>query len=162
MTIEDGAPLPFTLRQLQYVLAVHERGGFSRAAAQCHVSQPSLSAQVAQLEEVLGVQVFERTGRGVVVTQAGEAVLEQAREVLRSSQDLQRVAEAARSPWAATWRFGIIPTLAAYLLPSLAPSLTRAHPKLKVVWREATTEALVEDLAAGRLEAAVVALESDL
>lgn len=161
--MDDGChPLPFTLRQLQYVVAIEDTGGFSRAAEHCRVSQPSLSAQVAQLEEALGVQIFERARRGVVVTTAGRAVLEQARTVLRMSADLERVAQSARDPWSATWRFGIIPTLASYILPTLAPALGRAHDGLKVVWREATTPELVEALSAGRLEAAVLALEADL
>ena len=155
-------PLPFTLRQLQYLVAIEDQGGFSRAAEHCNVSQPSLSAQVAQLEDALGVQIFERVRRGVVVTQPGKALLAQARIVLQSGADLERVAHSARDPWSATWRFGVIPTLAAYVLPTIAPALRRAHPDLKVVWKEATTPQLVDALNAGRLEAAVLALEADL
>lgn len=157
-----AGPFPFTLRQLQYLVAVESTGGFSRAAELCRVSQPSLSAQVAQLEDVLGVQVFERARRGVVVTQEGRALLVLAHAVLRASADLEKAAETARDPWSGTWRFGIIPTLAPFVLPSLAPSLSATHPALRVLWREATTPELVEDLKAGQLEAAVLALEAEI
>ncbi len=161
MTVVDR-PLPFTLRQLQYLLAVEATQGFSRAAEHCHVSQPALSAQIAQLEDALGVQLFERSRRGVVVTPAGEALLERARSVLQVSSELERAAQTLKDPWSTTWRFGIIPTIAPYVLPSLSPSLHRTHRDLKILWREAPTPQLVDELASGRLEAAVLALEADL
>ena len=154
--------LPFTLRQLQYAVAIEETGRFSSAAEKCRVSQPSLSAQVAQLESALGVQLFERDRRGAVVTPEGKDLLTLAHAVLRASENLLHAAERGQDPWKRTWRFGIIPTLAPFILPTLAPVLTQRHPQLKVVWREATTPQLVEDLKVGRLEAAVLALEADL
>ena len=163
MAMNDGcSPLPFTLRQLQYLVAIEETGGFSRAAAYCRVSQPSLSAQVAQLEETLGVQIFERARRGVAATREGQRLLKLARDVLDASSNLEQAAESERDPWSGIWQFGIIPTLAPFVLPTLAPSLSSQHPALRVVWREATTPQLVEDLRTGRLEAAVLALEADL
>ncbi|MGF1510269.1 MAG: LysR substrate-binding domain-containing protein [Myxococcota bacterium] len=159
---EAFSPLPFTLRQLQYVLAVDEKRSFSKAAQQCRVSQPALSTQISQLEDSLDVQIFERSRRGVVVTQAGEALLEQARELLRLSGELRRKAGALRAPWAGLWRFGIIPTLAPYVLPKLSSTLRRAHPKLEIRWREATTPELVQLVSSGQLEAAVLALEAEL
>ena len=80
MTLWDAAP--YSLRQLQYLVAVADLSGFRKAAEACRVSQPSLSAQIARLERALGVQVFERDARGVRVTTAGEAVLARARQVL--------------------------------------------------------------------------------
>ena len=159
---DRGSQLPFTLRQLQYAVAIEETCGFSSAAEHCRVSQPSLSAQIAQLESALGVQLFERDRRGAVVTQEGKDLLTLAREVLRASTELKRAAERGQDPWSRTWRFGIIPTLAPFVLPTLAPALTEQHPRLKVVWREATTPELVDALKVGRLEAAVLALEADL
>lgn len=152
----------FSLRQLQYLVAVAQTGSFSKAAERCRVSQPSLSAQVAQLEEVLDCQIFERSRRAIVVTRVGEALLERARSVLQAGTDFERAAEAAREPWSGTWRFGVIPTLAAYLLPAVSPTLGETYPDLRVVWREATTPQLVEALQQGRLEAALLALEADL
>ena len=86
---------PYSLRQLQYAVAVAETGGFRRAAERCHVSQPSLSAQLAQLEAVLGVRLFERNRRGVLPTAAGEALLAWRRQSSRALA-LGQVAEALR------------------------------------------------------------------
>src|SRR2546423_11729319 len=81
-------PHPFSLRQLQYAVAVADTGGFRKAAQLCHVSQPSLSAQLAQLEDVLGVRIFERDRRRVLVTPAGSEMLARARRVLLEAVDL--------------------------------------------------------------------------
>lgn len=156
------APHPASLRQLQYLVAVVETGGFRKAADACHVSQPSLSAQVAQVERAFGVQIFERTGRGVRLTAAGDAVIARARQVLLASRDLQDAARAHADPFEATMRIGIIPTVCPYLLPEVTPSLSRRFPKLTIVWTEDRTARLVAEVRGGALDAAIVALESDL
>jgi LysR family hydrogen peroxide-inducible transcriptional activator len=156
------SPHPFTLRQLQYALAVAEQRSFRRAAELCAVAQPSLSLQVAQLESALGVILFERLPRTVMVTEAGAALLERARRILVAADDLVGAAEGARDPLAGTLRIGLIPTVAPYLLPSLAPLLRGRFPRLTFLWREDKTRVLVERIGAGELEAAVVAAESDL
>src|SRR5512133_318894 len=115
-----GAPHPFTLRQLQYALAVAETLSFRRAAERCHVAQPSLSAQVAALEQALGVRLFERNRRRVLVTPAGEALLERARGVIAAADGLVEGARGAGDPLAGTLRLGVIPTVSPYLLPSAA------------------------------------------
>ncbi len=120
------SPHPLSLRQLQYALAVAEHRSFRRAAEVCAVAQPSLSAQVAQLEETLGVRLFERLPRAVVVTEAGAAVLERARRTLREADDLVATSERVRDPLAGTLHVGILPTIAPYLLPEAAPRAARA------------------------------------
>ena len=156
------APHPFTLRQLQYAISVAEDLSFRRAAERCHVAQPSLSAQIAQLEKVLDVQLFERTQRKVLVTAAGRAVLERARELLLSADDLVDAGKRARDPLAGTIRTGVIPTVAPYLLPSTTPALRRKFPRLTLAWREDKTEVLMDALRAGELDAALVALEAEI
>jgi LysR family hydrogen peroxide-inducible transcriptional activator len=156
------SPHPVTLRQLQYVLAVAEHKSFRRAAEACAVAQPSLSLQVAQLESALGVVLFERLPRGVVITEAGAALLERARRTVIAADDLLGAAERARDPLSGTLRIGLIPTVAPYLLPSLAPVLRARYPRLQLVWLEEKTRVLLERIAAGELEAGVVAAESDL
>ena len=156
------SPHPVTLRQLQYVLAVAELRSFRRAAEACAVAQPSLSAQIAQLESVLGVRVFERLPRGVVVTDAGGAVVDRARRTLVEADDLVAIAERARDPLAGTLRIGVIPTIAPYLLPEVALLLRKKLPRLHLVWIEEKTHALVERALSGDLAACIVALESDL
>lgn len=155
MAIWDTAP--YSLRQLQYLVAVADLGGFRRAAVACGVSQPSLSAQVAQVERVLGVQVFERSARGVRVTAAGEAVLGRARQVLLATGDLNETARQQGDPLSGTLRIGVIPTVCPYLLPEIAPALNRALPNLAIVWSEDKTDTLVKQIADARLDAAIVA-----
>src|SRR5512143_2000139 len=112
-------PHPFSLRQLQYAMAVAETRGFRTAAERCHVSQPALSAQLAELEGVLGVRLFERDRRRVLVTAAGVELVERARSVLRGVDDLVGAAARFVDPLAGTLRIGVIPTVAPYALPDL-------------------------------------------
>ncbi len=149
--------LPFSLRQLQYAVAVADTGGFRRAAERCHVSQPSLSAQLAQLESVLGVKLFERGGRRVLLTAAGTDLLARARRVLLEAEGLSTSAQRFLDPLAGTLRIGIIPTVSPYLLPDVAPVIRARAPRLTVVWAEEKTADLLRDLADGRLDAALLA-----
>jgi len=156
------APLPVTLRQLQYIVAVADLGGFRRAAEACHVSQPSLSLQVAQAEDALGLQLFERDRRQARVSAAGAAVVAQARTVLMAMGDLGELARQAGDPFAGTLRIGVIPTISPYLLPEIAPALAREYPRLTIRWSEDRTSGLVAQVNAGALDVAILALEADL
>ncbi len=151
-----------SLRQLQYLVAVADTKGFHRAAEQCHVSQPTLSAQVQHIEAALGVRVFERTRRGVVVTPVGEDILVHARRVLGQVQELVAAAGRARDPLHGTLRVGVIPTIAPYLLPHVLPAFGKAFPHLRMVLREEMTEDIVRGLQHARLDAGIVALEAEL
>jgi LysR family transcriptional regulator, hydrogen peroxide-inducible genes activator len=162
MAITTTTPHPFSLRQLQYAAAVAETLSFRRAAERCHVSQPSLSTQIAELEGALGVRLFERDRRRVLVTSAGRALLDAARNVLLAADDLVAVARRAGDPLAGTLRVGVIPTVSPYLLPSATPALRAAFPALNVQWLEDKTEVLVARLQAGALDAALLALEAEL
>jgi len=155
-------PHPFSLRQLQYAIAVAETLSFHKAAEQCHVSQPSLSAQIAQLEEVLGVRLFERDRRRVLVTSAGRDLLDPVRRVIVQANDLFEGAKRLRDPMAGTLRVGVIPTLSPYLLPSITTLLGQRFSRLQITWLEDKTEALLRSLEAGRLDAALVALEAGI
>jgi LysR family hydrogen peroxide-inducible transcriptional activator len=156
------SPHPVTLRQLQYLVAVADRNSFRGAAEACRVAQPSLSAQIAQAEAALGVQIFERDRRGVALTRAGAAVIERARGLLVAADDLVETARRLADPMAGTVRIGIIPTIGPYLLPEVAPLLRKEFPKLDFVWVEDRTAALTARLAGGELDAAIVALETEL
>lgn len=155
-------PHPFTLRQLQYVLAVADLLSFRRAAEACHVSQPALSAQIAALEEQLGVVLFERDRRRVLLTPAGELLVERIRRLVVDGHALVEAARRAGDPLSSTLRVGVIPTIAPYLLPRLAPLLREAFPRLTLLWTEEKTPVLGARLAAGHLDAALLALEADL
>lgn len=153
---------PFSLRQLQYAVAVADELSFRKAAARCHVSQPSLSAQLAQLEEMIGVRLFERDARRVLLTSAGRMLIERARRVLHETEELVEAAKRARDPLSGTLRFGIIPTISPYLLPSVTPRLREDFPRLTSLWIEDKTDALIKSLDAGALDAAVLALEAEI
>ncbi|MEQ1897329.1 MAG: LysR substrate-binding domain-containing protein [Vicinamibacterales bacterium] len=159
---DSFAPHAVTLRQLQYVVAVADLGGFGRAAAVCHVSQPSLSAQVALAEQQLRVQVFERSRRGMRVSAAGGVVLERARAVLAAARQLEDAAVQLTDPFSGTLRLGVIPTVGPYLLPDLVPIIRGAYPRLTVQWTEERTPTLVRMVNDGQLDAAVVALDAGL
>jgi LysR family transcriptional regulator, hydrogen peroxide-inducible genes activator len=156
------APLPATLRQLQYVVAIAETKSFRRAAERCRVAQPSLSAQLAELERSLGVRLFERSRRGVIVTAAGTELVARARRVLLEVDDLVQAARRFVDPFHGSLRVGVIPTIAPYLLPNVVPALRAAFPALSLLWVEDKTEVLVRRVSSGELDAALLALEADL
>lgn len=147
-----------TMRQLQYVVAVADTLGFHRGAERCHVSQPTLSAQVAQLESALGVRIFERDRKRVLITPAGEELVLRARRVLIEAEDLVVAATRVRDPLVGTLRVGVIPTVAPYLLPEVMPKLTKSFPKLRLEFREEKTSDVVRELNFGRLDAGLLAL----
>ncbi|MGH7788852.1 MAG: LysR substrate-binding domain-containing protein [Candidatus Binatia bacterium] len=152
----------FTLRQLQYALAVAQAKGFRLAAERCHVSQPSLSAQVAALEAALGERLFERDRRSVVLTPAGEALLVRAQRLLGEADELRDAAERLRDPRAGTLRLGVLPTIAPYVLPELSSALAERLPRLRVLWREDRTAALLAMVERGEMDAALIALEAEI
>jgi LysR family hydrogen peroxide-inducible transcriptional activator len=156
------APPPVSLRQLQYVVAVADTLSFRAAAERCHVAQPSLSAQLAQLEGALGVRLFERDRRRVLLTTAGRELVERARRVLQEADDLVEAAGRAGDPLGGRLQIGVIPTISPYLLPAVAPALRRAYPRLTIVWREEKTGDLVRQLQEGTLDAALLALEAEI
>src|SRR5690348_13626734 len=129
-----------SIRQLQYVVAVADTLGFHRAAERCHVSQPTLSAQIKELEDQLGLRIFERDRRRVLVTPKGERVVEHARAVLVAVGDLLAAAAAEKDPFSGTLRIGVIPTVAPYLLPEVTPGLAAKWPRLRLAFREEKTE----------------------
>lgn len=156
------APRPLTLRQLQYVVAVADALSFRRAAELCGVSQPALSAQLAELEEALGVRIFERDRRRVLVTPGGKELIERARRILLEADDLLEAGHRFRDPLTGTLRIGVIPTIAPYLLPEIAPALRKRYANLTSIWIEDKTEALLAKMDTGALDAAVLALEAEL
>lgn len=146
------------LRDLQYLVAVVEHRHFGKAAEQCHTSQPTLSMQLKKLEGTLGVQLFERSSKKVMVTPIGEAIAAKARHILQDSRDIRDMAKAAQDPFAGEFRLGAFPTLAPYFLPRAVPAIHKKLPKLKLLLVEEKTLLLLERLKAGTLDAALLAL----
>lgn len=155
-------PHPFTLRQLQYAVAIADELSFRRAAERSHVSQPSLSAQVAELESALGVKLFERDRKRVLLTSAGHALIERARRILLEADDLVGQAKRFADPLLGSLRLGVLPTIAPYLLALVTPRIRAAFPQLTIEWLEDKTEALVVRLESGALDGALLALEADI
>ena len=147
-----------TLTELKYVVAVAETRHFGRAAERCFVSQPSLSASVKNLEEELGVTLFERGKRGVFVTEAGDQIVAQARRALEEAERVKSVARQGRDPLQGVLRLGIIHTIAPYLLPQLVAALRRSAPGMPLDVEENTTANLDRMLKAGELDAVILAL----
>lgn len=150
-----------TFRQLEYVAAVSEHGSFGRAAEHCFVTQPALSAQIAQLEKILGVQLFER-GRKVRPTAAGELLIAQARKILADVREMRETARGQGEPLVSRIRLGVIPTVSPYLLPMILPELRQRFPRLRLTLKEAMTRDLVASLHAGELDVLLLALDVEM
>ncbi|HEY7298053.1 MAG TPA: LysR substrate-binding domain-containing protein [Xanthobacteraceae bacterium] len=147
-----------TLRQLRYFDALAAHSHFGRAAAACAISQPALSMQIKDMEEALGAVLIERGARQVRLTKFGEEAASRVRDILRSVDELGDFARASRDRLAGRLRIGMIPTIAPYLLPAVIANLAEKHPELDVHVREALTSKLIQELAEGRLDTAIVAL----
>ncbi len=147
-----------TLRQLEFLCAVADNGSFSKAAEACHVTQPTLSAAIKEVEGLLGVQLIERESRGASLTQAGETAVERARIILSDTADLVAATQQAGAPLTGGFRLGAIPTIAPFLLPRTLKALRAAHPSLKLYLREDQTDRLIDGLRARKLDAALIAL----
>lgn len=146
------------LRDLKYFVNLAETRHFGRAAEISHVSQPTLSMQLKKLEDELGVSLFERNNRNVMLTPVGEKILYQARDLLGMAQRIRDTARQHSNPFGGELRLGAFPTLAPYLLPQITPRITETYPDLTLLLVEEKTDQLLHALAEGKLDAALVAL----
>jgi LysR family hydrogen peroxide-inducible transcriptional activator len=151
-----------TVKQLQYFTALAELGHFGRAADQCYVSQSAFSTAIQDLEALLEVQLVDRTNRRVAITATGKEVATLARLCLRDINSLVEHARSAGKPLHGTLRLGIIPTIAPFLLPHVLPAIRQEYPGLKLLLTEDITATLRSQLSEGLLDAAIVALPTDL
>ncbi|GMG86835.1 hydrogen peroxide-inducible genes activator [Biformimicrobium ophioploci] len=147
-----------SLKQLKYALAVEQHLHFKKAAEACHVSQSALSTALNELEKQLGLQVFERDNKKVLVTPQGQEVLDRAKRIMTEVSDLEQLADSRRAPLSAPMRVGMIPTIGPYLLPDLLPSLSRQYPDFIINVVEEQSAPLVDMLRQGKLDAAILAL----
>jgi LysR family hydrogen peroxide-inducible transcriptional activator len=147
-----------TLKQLRYFDVLARHCHFGRAAEASAISQPALSMQIRELEETLGDVLLERGARQVRLTKFGEEVGQRVRDILRSVEELGDFARASRDRLGGRLRIGMIPTIAPYLLPTVIGNLTKMHPELDIHIRETVTPKLIQELAEGRLDTAIVAL----
>lgn len=147
-----------TLRELRYLVAIADHHHFGRAAEACHVTQPTLSAQVRKLEAYLGMTLIDRGGRQPVLTPIGAQIVERARRLLTEADDILQLTRQRRGPLQGALNIGMIPTLAPYFLPWLLPQLRARYPKLHLVVHEDTTRRLEAKLDEQLIDAAFLAL----
>jgi len=150
-----------TLRQLQYLKLLAQHGSFSRAAEAAHVTQPTLSAGVQELEKVLGAPMVDRNRSGVILTAAGAEAVARAGAILAQTEDLVQACRSAGQPLEGRLRLGVIPTVAPFLLPAALPVLRARFPRLRLFLREDMTARLIADLKSGALDVTLIALPYD-
>jgi len=147
-----------TIKQLQYLVALHEHCHFGRAADASFVSQSTLSAGIRELETLLGVTLVERSRRVVRFTPLGEKVVAKAHRLLREAEELSDIVQAAGTPLSGQLRMSVIPTIAPFMLPRMLPRLRRERPALELFLREETSADAVESLQHGRADCVLLAL----
>jgi LysR family hydrogen peroxide-inducible transcriptional activator len=150
-----------TLRQLQYLKLLAQHGSFSRAAEAAHVTQPTLSAGVQELEKILGAPMVDRNRSGVILTAAGAEAVTRAGAILAQAEDLVQACRSAGQPLEGRLRLGVIPTVAPFLLPAALPVLRARFPRLRLYLREDMTARLIADLKSGALDVTLIALPYD-
>lgn len=151
-----------TLQQLEYILAVERYRHFGRAAEACNVTQPTLSAMIGKLEEELNAKLFDRNRQPICPTPVGEQVLRQAKEVLSQADSIKDIVEEEKHSLNGTFRVGILPTIAPYLLPRFFPQLMKKYPTLDIRVREMKTYQIKEALLQGDIDAGILAQIEDL
>ena len=145
-----------TLTQLEYLLAVDRERHFGKAARACYVSQPSLSAQIQKLEEELGVVIFDRSRKPVLVTEAGKEIIEQAAVVLREHKKIQVVADAKALEPKGDFDLAVIPTLAPYVIPLFIGAFGDKYPAVNLVVHEQKTDDIIKNLYNDDLDAGLL------
>ena len=145
-----------SLTQLRYIVALHRTGHFGKAAAECHVSQPTLSGQIARAEEELGVTLFDRRTKPVEPTPPGRALVELAQDVLMAHERLLSSAKGSLN-LAGPFSLGVIPTLAPYVLPWFLGPFSERYPEVELTVLERPTESILQELHASRMDAGLLA-----
>ena len=148
-----------TLQQLEYILAVDHFRHFAKAAEHCRVTQPTLSAMIQKLEEELGTKIFDRTKQPVCPTQIGEKILIQARLVLEQTSRVMELIREEEGSLTGTFRLGVLPTIAPYLLPRFFPRLMEMYPELDIRITEMKTPRILQTLRDGKIDAGLVATQ---
>ena len=145
-----------TLTQLKYILAVERCHNFAQAARECFVTQPTLSMQIAKLEDYLQVIIFDRSANPTKPTALGKKVLEMAREVIHRSDALEELSRSVRQEVAGEFSLAVIPTLAPYLLPHFVEKFRQAWPKVQLRLFEYQTDEIAAMLREDKLDAGIL------
>ncbi|MFD1095641.1 LysR substrate-binding domain-containing protein [Salegentibacter chungangensis] len=151
-----------TITQLHYVLAVAEHKNFTKAAQKVFVTQPTLSMQIQKLEEELDVQIFDRSKKPIQLTETGQKIVQQARNIVNESDRIQDIVDQQKGFVGGIFRLGVIPTVMPTLLPMFISNFIKKYPKVKLKIEELHTEAIIEKLKEGHLDAAIAATPLEL
>ncbi|MBF0350447.1 MAG: hydrogen peroxide-inducible genes activator [SAR324 cluster bacterium] len=152
-----------TITQLEYLLAVEKERHFGKAAQECHVSQPSLSAQIQKLEEELEVVIFDRSKKPILTTEVGKAILKQARIIIQEHRKLQTIVDQKALEPSGKFELAVIPTVAAYLIPLFIGDFSRKYPQIDLRINEYKTEDIIKLVTNDEIDAGllVTPLEDD-
>jgi LysR family hydrogen peroxide-inducible transcriptional activator len=146
-----------SLVQLEYIVAVADLKHFGKAAEACHISQPTLSQQIRKVEADLGIVVFDRVKKPIVLTEEGEAILHQARLILREHKHLKELARQKSDEISGEFRLGVIPTVANTLVPQFVERFAQQYPKVTLLIDELKTSSILQELSEDRLDAGLMA-----
>ena len=146
-----------TITQLLYVLAVSEHKNFTKAAQNCHVTQPTLSMQVQKLEEELNVQIFDRTKKPIELTSVGQKIVSQAKNIVAEAERINDIVDQEKGFIGGEFKLGIIPTIMPTLLPMFLKTYVKKYPKVKLKIEELTTDEIINRLQDGNLDGAIAA-----
>ncbi|MES2486108.1 MAG: LysR substrate-binding domain-containing protein [Bacteroidota bacterium] len=146
-----------TITQLQYVLAVAEHKNFTLAAEKCFVTQPTLSMQIQKLEEELDVQIFDRGKKPIQLTEVGQKIVNQAKNIVNESGRIKDIVDQQKGYIGGDFKVGIIPTIMPTLLPMFMHNFIKKYPKVNLIIEERTTEEIIRMLKNGQLDAAIAA-----
>lgn len=145
-----------SITQFEYVIAVDRFRHFKKAAAFCHVSQPTLSAQLQKLEEELELVIFDRSKKPILPTEQGKLIINQAKSVIREYQKLIDISQTKKGQLTGTFYLGVIPTLAPYLIPLFLKDFSQNFPQVELVIEEYKTQDIIQLLAQDRLDGAIL------
>ncbi|MBF4469867.1 LysR substrate-binding domain-containing protein [Flavobacterium sp. HJJ] len=146
-----------TITQLKYVLAVAEHKNFTLAAEKCFVTQPTLSMQIQKIEDELNIQIFDRTKKPIQLTDIGQKIVSQAKNIVNEADRIQDIVEQQKGFIGGEFRLGIIPTIMPTLLPMFLNNFIKKYPKVKLIIEELNTEEIITKLKNGNLDAAIAA-----
>jgi LysR family hydrogen peroxide-inducible transcriptional activator len=146
-----------TITQLKYVLAVAEHKNFTLAAEKCFVTQPTLSMQIQKIEEELSIQIFDRTKKPIQLTEIGQKIVNQAKNIVIEADRIQDIVEQQKGFIGGEFRLGIIPTIMPTLLPMFLNNFIKKYPKVKLIIEELNTDEIITKLKNGNLDAAIAA-----
>jgi LysR family hydrogen peroxide-inducible transcriptional activator len=146
------------LRDLRYIAAVAENKHFAKAAEISNVSQPTLSMQIQKLENELGVKIFERNNKNILITEIGQKIINKAKIIIKEADDIKELAKISKDPFSGDLKFGAFPTIAPYLFPKISSKIIKKFPKLKLFLLEEKTEILIKKLQNAEIDLAIIAL----